>query len=127
MQIVRTVLWALLLIGLLLFSFFNWQPVEVQFWNNLVVETRLPVLLVAAFLLGLVPTWLYGRSRRWQLKRRIKALEDAAAAADARAAEARAAANAPPHTPDGYVSRDRPLEAEVAAPVPPRDTAPPAA
>ena len=121
MQIVRTVLWALLLIGLLLFSYFNWQTVEVQFWNNLVVETRLPVLLIAAFLLGLVPAWLYGRSRRWQLKRRIKVLEDAAAAADTRAAQALSELNAPPHTPDGYVSRDRPPEEEGIAPLPARD------
>ncbi|QFT78170.1 LapA family protein [Erythrobacter sp. THAF29] len=76
MQIVRTIVWILILLALLTFSFFNWQPVEVTLWDNLVVETKVPALVIIAFLLGLVPTWLYHRSVKWSLNRRIRSLEN---------------------------------------------------
>ncbi len=78
MQIVRTVLWVLLFAGLMLFSFFNWKEVEVQIWTNLVLETKVPALVIVSFLLGMVPTWLLHRGVKWRLERRIKALESAA-------------------------------------------------
>lgn len=77
MQIVRTIVWVLILFGLLVFSFFNWDPVEVTLWDNLVLETKVPVLVIVAFLLGLVPMWLYHRTSRWNLNRRIGSLENA--------------------------------------------------
>lgn len=77
MQIVRTVIWVLILFGLLTFSFFNWDPVEVNLWNNLVLETKVPVLVIVAFLLGLLPMWLYHRGLKWRLTRRISTLENA--------------------------------------------------
>ena len=46
MQILRTVIWVLILFGLLVFSFFNWDPVEVILWDNLVLETKVPVLVI---------------------------------------------------------------------------------
>lgn len=78
MQIVRTVLWVVILVLLLAFSYFNWRPVEVQIWDNLVLETKVPALVVISFLLGLVPMWLIHRGSRWRLQRRITALENAA-------------------------------------------------
>lgn len=77
MQIVRTIFWVLVLVVLLAFSFFNWRPVEVAIWNNLVVETKVPALVVVSFLLGLVPTWLYHRGVKWRLSRRVQSLENA--------------------------------------------------
>jgi len=78
MQIVRTIIWVLLLAALLAFSFFNWDPVEVVLWENLVLETKVPALVIVAFLIGLVPMWAYHRSVKWSLKRRIRSLENAA-------------------------------------------------
>lgn len=75
MQIVRTIVWVLILFGILTFSFFNWDTVEVNLWENLVLETKVPVLVITAFLLGLVPMWLYHRSVKWSLGRRIRSLE----------------------------------------------------
>ena len=77
MQIVRTIFWVLVLVGLLAFSFFNWRPVEVAIWDNLVVETKVPALVIVSFLLGLVPTWLYHRGIKWRLSRRVQSLENA--------------------------------------------------
>ncbi len=80
MQAVRTIVWVLVLVALLTFSFFNWRPVEVTIWPNLILETKIPALVVIAFLLGLIPTWLVHRGVKWQLHRRISSLENAARA-----------------------------------------------
>jgi lipopolysaccharide assembly protein A len=75
MQIVRTVLWVLLAVAMVLFAIANWSPVEVRVWSTLVLETRLAALAIAAFLIGLVPMWLIHRAVRWRLTRRIATLE----------------------------------------------------
>jgi hypothetical protein len=78
MQIVRTIIWVLLFAALLAFSFFNWDTVEVTLWENLVLETKIPALVIVSFLLGLLPMWAYHRSVKWSLHRRIRSLENAA-------------------------------------------------
>ena len=83
MQIVRTIVWVLLLVALLLFSINNWNPVVVKIWEGLVLETKIPALVVIAFLLGLVPMWLMHRVSQWYYKRRLGSLESAAARAAA--------------------------------------------
>ncbi len=75
MQIVRTIIWVLVLVALLLFSLNNWHGVEVKIWENLVLETKLPVLVLTAFLMGLLPMWLVHRAHRWRADRRITTLE----------------------------------------------------
>jgi uncharacterized integral membrane protein len=86
MQIVRTIVWVLLLVLLLIFSINNWNPVEVKIWEGLVLETKVPALVVIAFLLGLVPMWLMHRVTQWNYKRRLGSLETAAARTAAMAA-----------------------------------------
>lgn len=76
MQVVRTVVWVLLVVALLLFSFNNWHPVEVKIWEGLILETKLPALVVVSFLLGLLPMWLLSKAGKWRLTRRISALEN---------------------------------------------------
>ena len=79
MLILRTALWVLIFIGLFLFSWANWQPgISVRIWSNLVVDTRLPAVVIISFLLGFVPMWLIHRGVVWRMKRRIRFLEDAA-------------------------------------------------
>jgi hypothetical protein len=82
MQIVRTIVWVLLLTALLVFSFANWDPtITVKIWTNLVVETKLPAIVVISFLIGFVPMWLLYRATKWQLTRRIGSLEATSRAA----------------------------------------------
>ena len=76
MQVVRTIVWVLLLIVLLLFSLNNWNPVEVKIWEGLILVTKLPALVLVAFLLGLLPMWLLSKAGKWRLTRRINALEN---------------------------------------------------
>jgi hypothetical protein len=114
MQVIRTALWVILLFALLAFSFFNWKPVEVQIWDNLILETKVPALVIVSFLLGLVPMWLLHRGAKWRYRRRITALEAAARTSVA------APAGAPEPAP-------RPLpadEAPAAEPLVPEDEKP---
>ena len=76
MQLIRTIVWVLLVVALLLFSINNWQPVEVKIWEGLVLETRLPALVIVSFLAGLLPMWLLHKGARWRLNRRIASLEN---------------------------------------------------
>jgi len=75
MQVIRTIVWVVLLIALLIFSINNWTTVTVKIWEDLVWETRLPALVILSFLFGLVPMWLLHLAGKWRLKRRISALE----------------------------------------------------
>lgn len=120
MQAVRTIVWVLVLVALLAFSFLNWRPVEVTIWPNLVLETKVPALVVVAFLMGLIPTWLVHRGVKWQLQRRISSLENAA--------RANATATPAVTTPVHPVAEPRPVDPAPVDPTPldptPRDPSP---
>ena len=114
MKIVRTIIWVLLLVALMIFSVNNWAPVEVKIWEGLVLETKIPALVIVAFLIGLIPTWLLYRASRWNYDRRIASLESSARSA-ALAAAPPAPAPAPAPAP---VSEPTPLAADPTPPVP---------
>jgi len=77
-QYVRIVVWVVLLFGILVFSWANWdQRVSITIWEQLIIETNAPALMIASFLLGFVPLWLLHRTSRWRLNRRVKSLERA--------------------------------------------------
>jgi lipopolysaccharide assembly protein A len=100
MQIVRTIVWVLLLVALLLFSINNWQDVEVKIWENLILQTKLPALVIASFLLGLLPMWLLHKGSRWRFNRRINALENTVKAASVVAPVAAAPESAAHESPN---------------------------
>ena len=76
MQIIRTVIWVLVLVALGLFTINNWQPVEVKLWEGIILETKLPALLIVSFLMGFLPMWLLHKGVRWRLNRRIGLMEN---------------------------------------------------
>lgn len=75
MKILRTIIWVIAAIGFLIFAVYNWKPVELTLWQNLVLETKVPVLAIVAFAAGFVPMWAVHRSVVWGLNRRVRALE----------------------------------------------------
>lgn len=79
MQFLKTLFWVLLAAAAMLFSFGNWTPVTVNLWSGLQLDTRLPILLVGAFLFGLVPALLLHRATRWSMGRKISSMERALA------------------------------------------------
>lgn len=76
MQIIRTVIWVLVLVALGLFTLNNWQPVEVKLWEGIILETKLPALVLTSFLIGFLPMWLLHKGVRWRLNRRIGLMEN---------------------------------------------------
>ena len=78
MQILRTLVWALLLVALVAFSVANWTDVTVHIWPGILMDTKIPAIVIIAFAIGFVPMWLYLRATKWQAKRRIQSLESAA-------------------------------------------------
>ena len=72
------IVWVILLVAVIIFSWSNWNPVEVTIWDNLVVETKVPALVIISFLIGFLPIWLYSRGVIWSLNRKIRSLEIAA-------------------------------------------------
>lgn len=76
MKVLRTIIWVLVFAGFLIFAIYNWQPVELTLWQNLVLETKVPVLALLAFAAGFVPLFAYHLSVKWGLNRRVRALEN---------------------------------------------------
>lgn len=75
MGMLRTIIWILLTAVLVIFAMANWLPVTVTIWPGQVLDTKLPVLILASFLIGAVPMWIALRTTRWSLKRRLEASE----------------------------------------------------
>jgi uncharacterized integral membrane protein len=75
MQFLKTLFWVLIAVVVALFASRNWAPVTINLWGDIQADIKLPVLLVVAFLLGWLPTWLWMRTRIWSHRRRIDALE----------------------------------------------------
>ena len=75
MQFLKTLLWVLIAVVVVLFGTRNWSDVTLNLWGDIQADIKIPLLLLLVFLLGLVPTWLIMRARIWSLKRRHEALE----------------------------------------------------
>ena len=75
MQFLKTVFWVLVAVVVALFSFRNWAPVTLNLWDDIQADVKIPILLLIAFLLGFLPTWLLMRTRIWSYRRRVEALE----------------------------------------------------
>jgi uncharacterized integral membrane protein len=72
MQFLKTLFWVVLAVVLVLFAYSNWTLVTLNLWGGLQADVKLPVLVIAAFLLGFVPTLIIYRARLWSLKRRLE-------------------------------------------------------
>jgi lipopolysaccharide assembly protein A len=70
MQFLKTLFWVVLAVVLVLFAHANWNVVTLNLWGGLQADVKLPVLVIGAFLLGFLPTFLLYRARLWSLRRR---------------------------------------------------------
>ena len=80
MQFLKTLFWVALAVILVLFASVNWRSVTLTLWGGLEADVKLPVLLLVAFLLGLLPMMILHRARLWSVKRRLEAQERNSAA-----------------------------------------------
>ena len=107
MQFLKTLFWVAVAVILVLFAMANWEPVTLTLWGGLKADVKLPVLVIAAFLLGFLPTFVIYRARMWSLRRRFEPLERTISIAPPRPA----GSTAPPRPPAGT-----PVPAPVARP-----------
>ena len=79
MQAVRTMMWVALALFIAVFVMLNFgEPQRVKIWpSEDPIGFDWPVGIIALFfwVLGLLPMWLYHRSVKWSLGRRIRSLE----------------------------------------------------
>lgn len=71
MSFLKTLFWIVVAVIAALFCFNNWTVVDVNLWNGLILETKLPLLLAVFFLLGLIPPLLLWQATRYRLRRRM--------------------------------------------------------
>ena len=96
MQFLKMLLLALTVGFAVAFAINNWTIVSLQLWGGLIADVNLPLLLLTAFLLGLIPMWIAYGATRWRLRQRLATCERTIA--DLRVATAPAAPVAAPAT-----------------------------
>ena len=87
MRFLKILLFILLALPFAWFAALNWVPVTIRLWAPYELVIRLPVLIVAAVLLGWLPSALVHSLNRWRWSRRLTRTE--------RELEARRTAEAP--------------------------------
>jgi len=75
MQFLRTLFWVVVAVVAVVFSIRNWTPVVVHLWGGLDADVKLPVLLAIFFLIGFLPWFVLHKATRWQLKKRLEAVQ----------------------------------------------------
>jgi lipopolysaccharide assembly protein A len=75
MQFLRTLFWVMIAAAIAIFAYVNWTPVTINLWSGLVLDTRLPVPVIVAFLLGLLPMMILHRATRWSLNRKLTTVQ----------------------------------------------------
>jgi putative membrane protein len=81
MHFLKTLFWVLIAVVAALFATRNWTDVTLNLWGDIQADIKVPVLLLLAFLLGWLPTYLVMRARLWTLRRRVETFERNQAAA----------------------------------------------
>ena len=71
MNFLKTLFWVVLAVAIALFAKANWTSATLKLWGGLEADVKLPILILAAFLIGFLPTFAYYRTRIWTLHRRL--------------------------------------------------------
>lgn len=71
MSMIRMIFWFAMALVMAAFSLRNWTPVTLNLWGDLVMDTWLPLPVLLAFLLGLLPYFILHRATRWTLRRKL--------------------------------------------------------
>ena len=70
MQFLKTLFWIIATVALTLVGYNNWYSVDISL-GDVIVSVRMPLLVLGAFVLGFLPTFLLYRARLWALQRRL--------------------------------------------------------
>ena len=75
MQFLKTLVWVVIAVAAVMFSMRNWTPVPIDLWPGFGLIVKLPLLLLFAILLGLLPTLVIHYTKHWRLRRRLDSAE----------------------------------------------------
>lgn len=75
MRFLKIIFGITLLIALTIFAANNWVPVTVRLWGGLLLDTKMPMLIIGGLAIGYLPLYFWHKSQYWQMKRRIMTLE----------------------------------------------------
>jgi len=74
MRFVKALFWVIVGVLLTLFAYVNLdEVVSFELWDQIVIDVKLPLLLLVTFLVGFLPPFVILRARIWTLKRRLEA------------------------------------------------------
>jgi uncharacterized integral membrane protein len=71
LRFLKTLFWIVVAVLVTLFAARNWRDVTISLWGNLEADVKIPILLAAVFLIGLIPTLLVYRAKIWRLNNRV--------------------------------------------------------
>jgi lipopolysaccharide assembly protein A len=75
MRFLKLLLLLLLVIAGGMFSYRNWKWIDIELWGGMELHVNLPLLLIVAFLAGMIPYFLMHRATRWSLNRKLDSVE----------------------------------------------------
>ncbi|MFC3712408.1 hypothetical protein ACFOMD_07495 [Sphingoaurantiacus capsulatus] len=75
MRFLKVLIFLILALALAWFAALNWVPVTVKLWAPYELVIRLPVLIVAAVLIGWLPSALFHSVNRWRWTRKLTRTE----------------------------------------------------
>ncbi|HEX8445278.1 MAG TPA: LapA family protein [Sphingomonas sp.] len=75
MQFLRTLFWVVVAVVAVIFATKNWTTTQINLWGGIVADVKLPVLLLIAFLAGLLPPSILYLATRWRMRRRLDQAE----------------------------------------------------
>ena len=83
MQFLRILFWVIVTVLVVVLASRNWHDVTFRLWGDLLLDIKLPVLLLLTFLAGFLPPFLILRARLWTVRRRLDSFDRQQAAANA--------------------------------------------
>lgn len=75
MRFLNGLFWFLIAVVVSVFTYGNWNSVEIRLWSGLIADVNLPLLLLIFFLLGFVPMLLWHHATKWRLRQRLASAE----------------------------------------------------
>lgn len=75
MQFLKTLFWVLVAVVLAVFAFYNPTWVDVSLPSNITARILLPLLVIGAFVVGVLLVWIPHRASVWSWRRKVDATE----------------------------------------------------
>ena len=75
MHFLKTLFWVVVAVFLAILASRNWHDVTLNLWGDIQADIKVPVLIIAMFLIGWLPSFLVYRAKMWRLRQRLDSQE----------------------------------------------------